>query len=94
VSDLYQFFAAHDLARLFYGEWSRNRQVSAELRDAKERLDAVGKRMDPLIRQLMHPGSATAARERNLFAIVRAEWKRQENEAERQAERDRKDETA
>ena len=87
-----QFFAAHDLARLLYEEWSSNRQVSAELRDAKERLDAVGNRMDPLIHQLIRPGSAAAARERDRFASLQALHNQQE--AERQAERDRKDETA
>jgi len=94
ASALYQFFAAHNLARLIYGEWSRNGQVSAGLRDAKERIDAVGKRMDPLLNQLMHPGSATAARERDTFASLRALRNRQEAEGERQAERGRKDETA
>ena len=87
-----QFFAAHNLARLLYEEWSRNRQASTELSDAKERLDAVGKRMDPLIRQLIHPGSGAAASERNMFASMRDARNRQENE--RLDERIRENKTA
>lgn len=89
---LYQFNITHSLARLLYEECSRNRQVSAEFRNAKERLDAVGKQMEPLIRQLIEPG-ATVAGSRERFASVRAGWKRQE--AERQdRDRIRNNETA
>jgi transcriptional regulator with XRE-family HTH domain len=92
ASDAFRFIVAENLARLFYEEWSLNRQASAELRDAKGRLDDVGQRIDSLLHQLIRPGSTAAARERNLFASLRAEHHRQETE--RQAERVRKDETA
>jgi excisionase family DNA binding protein len=94
VHDTLRFIAAHSLAELIFTEWSRTRQASTELRNAKKHFDEVGERIDKRVRQLLHPGSGAAARERDLFASLRAENRRQGAEAGRHVERERENETA